>query len=116
MKNNFSGHLAEFMARQFFRVQGYGIIAKNYVTGRRTGAGEIDFIARRGKTIVFVEVKKRRDMETAAEALKPKQIKRIRRAAENFLAGQSRFQGCDIRFDVVLICFPFQIKHIKNAF
>ena len=57
MNNNNSGKLAEFLARMLMRCKGYRIICGNYVTGKGTRAGEIDFIARRGKTIAFVEVK-----------------------------------------------------------
>lgn len=116
MNNNFSGHFAEFLARCLFRLKGYRILAKNYVTGRGTTAGEIDFIACRFKTLVFVEVKKRKDMETAANAIKNSQRKRIRTAAENFVAKNPAYQNYDIRFDAVLISLPFHVKHIENAF
>lgn len=79
-------------------------------------AGEIDFIAVRFKNIVFVEVKKRRDKEMAAYAVKPTQQKRIRTAAENFLAKHPAYRDYDVRFDVVLICFPHYFRHIQNAF
>ncbi len=116
MNSNFSGHLAEFLARQLFRLKGYRIVCKNYVTGKGTSAGEIDFIAVRFKNIVFVEVKKRRDKEMAAYAVKPTQQKRIRTAAENFLAKHPAYWDYDVRFDVVLICFPHYFRHIQNAF
>jgi len=115
MNNNQSGHLAEFIARNFMRLKGYRILTKNYITGKGTHAGEIDFIATRGKTLVFVEVKKRSSIEKAAYAIKPTQQQRIRNAAQSFISHNPRFQNYNIRFDAVLITFPYSIQHIANA-
>lgn len=116
MNHNLSGHLAEFAAGVYYRLRGYRVIARNYVTGRGTKAGEIDFIAVRGTTIVFAEVKKRGDIDTAAYAIKPAQQTRIRIAAENFVAKHPAYQNFDIRFDAVLVSFPCSIRCIENAF
>lgn len=115
MNNNKSGHIAEFMARCYIRIKGYRIVAKNYITGKGTHAGEIDFIAKRGKTLVFVEVKKRSSIENAAYAIKPIQQQRIRNAAQSFIGCNPQYQNYDIRFDAILIAFPCHIKHITNA-
>ena len=66
MNNYHSGHRAEFLARLLFRLKGYRILAANYVSGRGTHAGEVDFIAKRGNVLVFVEVKKRTTLDKAA--------------------------------------------------
>lgn len=116
MKNNLAGHLGEFMARSYMRLLGYHIVTKNFVTGKGTHSGEIDFIAARGKTLVFVEVKKRTDIETAAYAIREKQQQRIRNGATAFLQKNPQFSEYNIRFDAILIAFPCQIKHIENAF
>ncbi len=111
-----SGHFAETAARWFLRLKGYVFVTANYVTGRGTGAGEIDLIMRRGNTLVFVEVKKRATTEQGAYALKPAQQRRIRRAAEAFVARRPQYQKYNLRFDVVLFCPPFGLRHLKNAF
>ncbi len=116
MKNNISGKLAELIARILFRLKGYRILETNYITGKGTKAGEIDFIAQKFSTLVFVEVKKRKDIETALYAIKDSQQKRIMRAAENFIAKHKKYASYDVRFDAVLISFPLTIKHIENAF
>lgn len=116
MNNNFSGRLAEAVARWYFRLHGWHIVAANYLTGRGTTAGEIDFIAAKDKTLVFVEVKKRQDISAAAYAVRPRQQQRIRTAAANFLAKHPRYQEYDVRFDAVLIAFPFSLCHLPNAF
>ena len=115
MNNNLSGHLAEATARWFMRFKGYKIVACNFVTGRGTTCGEVDFVARRGHTLVFVEVKKRSSLERAAYAIAPAQQKRIRNGALVFLKNNPQYKNFDLRFDAILVIFPFTIKHIKNA-
>ena len=41
-----SGRTAEFMALQYLRLKGYSLVACNYITGRGTGAGEVDLIVK----------------------------------------------------------------------
>lgn len=115
MNNNNSGKLAEFLARMLMRCKGYRIICGNYVTGKGTHAGEIDFIARRGKTIAFVEVKKRQNLEKAAYAISEQQKRRIINGAQAFLTKHPQYAGYDMRFDAVLVKLPFSLKHIPNA-
>ena len=115
MNNYHSGHWAEFVARLLFRLKGYRILAANFVSGRGTHAGEIDFIAKRGNILVFVEVKKRATLENAAYAISDAQKRRIRTGAESFLKKHPQFNDCDIRFDAVLVKFPCSFRHIKNA-
>ncbi len=116
MANDLSGRTAEFMALQYLRLNGYDLVACNYVTGRGTGAGEIDLIVKNQSTLAFIEVKKRKDLTTAAYAILPKQQERIRRAAEVFLSRHAEYQNFDIRFDAILVQLPFKIEHIENAF
>ena len=61
-KSNYrAGHFAEKIALLWLICQGYRPLHINYVTGRGTGAGEVDLIMKRGKTLVFIEVKKRQN-------------------------------------------------------
>lgn len=115
LKKHNGGKFAEFIARWFMRCHGYGIVARNVSGGKGTHCGEVDFIARRGKTLVFVEVKKRQTPEDAAYAIHPEQQARIRRAALNFIKRNPQYQNFDIRFDAILIVFPLYIRHIRDA-
>lgn len=115
MSNYSDGHLAETLALNYLRLKGYSLLAKNFVTGRGTLAGEVDLIVRRGKTIVFVEVKKRRTLEEAAYSILPQQQQRIVRGAEAFMAKNPQYAGFDMRFDAVLIKLPIFIQHLENA-
>jgi len=115
MNNYHKGKLAEFLARFYMLLHGYAIIERNYIIGRGTNAGEIDFIAKRGKNIVFVEVKQRQTMDSAAYAITYKQQQRLIRGAECFVKNNPQYQGFDLRFDAILIVLPWQIRHIENA-
>lgn len=106
--------MAEFMARMYMRCHGYSILEKNYITGKGTNAGEIDFIAKRKRTVVFVEVKKRKNFETAAYAISELQKQRILRGASAYLSNNN-LQNCHVRFDAILVEPPFHLQHIKNA-
>ncbi len=116
MVNNTSGKTAEFIALQYLRIKGYTLINYNYITGRGTGAGEIDIIVKKQDTIVFVEVKKRKDLTTAAYSILPRQQERIRKAAEIFISRHPEYNELNIRFDAILVEFPLKIEHIENAF
>lgn len=115
MNNYARGKYAEFLARCYMRLHGFGIVAKNYVSGRGTTAGEIDFIAKRGNLLVFVEVKQRSSLDNAAYAISPTQQQRLIRGAKNFIKNHQQYRGCDLRFDAVLVALPFSIRHIENA-
>lgn len=116
MNNYYAGHFAETVALWFLRCKGYHLVAKNYVTGKGTHAGEVDLIVRRGKTLVFAEVKKRKSHEVAAYAIVSVQQARIRRGAEAFLSSHCMFENFNIRFDAILIVAPFKIQHVMDAF
>lgn len=114
-KNRRNGLLAEFMARCYYRLHGWRILYKNYVTGRGTTAGEVDFIAYRGHKLAFVEVKKRSSLDLAAYAVTNRQKRRITNAAKYFLQAHPHYISANIQFDVVMIKFPFSIRRETNA-
>ena len=66
-------------------------------------------------TIVFVEVKQRESLNNAAYAILPHQQERILRGARSYLQHHPQYRHCQMRFDAILIAFPWQIRHISNA-
>ena len=114
MTNYKAGHRAEKWALFWLRLKGYHLVAKNFVVGKGTGAGEVDLIIRRGKTLVFVEVKKRPDEMTALNAIRPKNQKRIERTSQVFLSRFPKYKNYEIRYDVVMMTGGFP-KHLPNA-
>lgn len=114
-KNRRSGYFAEFLARCWYRCHGWRIVVKNYKTGKCHAAGEVDFIAKKGKSLAFVEVKKRKTTDLAAYAITKKQEKRIVNAARFFLRTKPEYADFDIRFDALLISFPLSFRRITAA-
>ena len=104
------GRRAEVWAAFYLRLLGWRILARRLKTPR----GEIDLIARRGRTIAFVEVKWRKgrcDLDQAIDSY------RLRRVAEAAQAVAHRFlRGADnARIDVLLLA-PWRLpRHITHA-
>jgi putative endonuclease len=105
------GRTSEAICRLLLRLKGYRILARGY----RAPVGEIDIIARRGGLLLLVEVKARARDKDAAEALQPRQQRRIARAAEHFLQRQPALAGLAQRFDVMLVS-PWRLpRHVAGA-
>lgn len=105
------GRRAEALCRLLLLLKGYRILA----TRLRTPMGEIDIVARRGEALALVEVKGRRDWESAAEAVTARQRARLVRAAHAYVAVNPHLAGLPLRFDVMLVtpwAFP---RHIVDA-
>ena len=87
----------------------------------RLGRYEIDIIAQEGDTVVFVEVKTRRDDRFAApeENVTYEKRVRIRRAAQTYITRRDE-PGRYYRFDVVAVLLPEAgdavINHYRDAF
>ncbi len=92
--------------------KGFSIVA----TRVRTPRGEIDLVARRESLLLFVEVKARARIDTAAESILPRQRRRIVEAAEIFLARHPEYAGLDMRLDVVLVAPGRPPVHLAGAF
>jgi putative endonuclease len=106
------GLSAESRAAAYLIVKGHRIVARRW----RSPVGEIDIVARRRNTLVFVEVKARGELDAAAEAILPRQQRRIIAAAEAWLASHPDDINSDIRFDVVLVAPKSLPRHIMAAF
>ena len=90
----------------------YKIIEQNF---KLLPIGEIDIIAKDKNTIVFVEVKyrKNKNFGIPAEFVNKSKQQKITRTALCYI--KKNKINSDIRFDVVSIC-QNEIEHIKNAF
>lgn len=106
------GHRAETIAAWWLRAKGYRILATRY----KTRMGEIDLIAQRGDTLVFVEVKGRARRASAAEAIHLRNQQRVVRAAQWWLQRHPQAQASTIRFDAVLVAWYRWPHHIPHAF
>ena len=82
----------------------------------RTKLGEIDIIARKRELIAVIEVKARRDVKTAVDAVSYTSQKRIADASDLWLSRQKDAAMLSIRYDIVAIC-PWKFPvHLQDAF
>ncbi len=90
---------AERRAARHYRLRGYRILATN----AWAGGNELDVVARRGGRLVFCEVKgKSRDgYGDPLEMVTPEKQRRIRRAAEAWLAARPELARLEVTFEVV---------------
>ena len=115
-KRDALGDRGENAAARYLRNKGYKIIIRNF----RCEIGEIDIIARDGKTLVFVEVKTRAyDDPTPEEQVNLAKQQAITRVAKLYLSRYGIPQP-PARFDVVAIVWPSGqppiIRHTEHAF
>jgi putative endonuclease len=110
------GPKGENVAAKFLRNLGYRILERNF----RCRAGEVDIIARDGKSLVFVEVKTRKDSDPEPEQqVNEEKMKQVTKVAEYYL-GRFGIPQPPVRFDVVAVIWPRNqepiIRHITDAF
>lgn len=106
------GLSAESRAAALLIAKGFRIVARRW----RSPSGEIDIVARRGRLLLFVEVKARERLDDAAWSITPRQQARIIGGAEAWLAAHPDDAERYIRFDVVLVAPRRLPEHIPNAF
>lgn len=118
-----TGRLAEELAAQVLARSGWRVLERN----TRTRFGEIDIVARDGRTLVFVEVKAARAGQgpygdRPELAVGREKQRRLRRLAAAWLAGGRSQPGWDrIRFDVVAVSYGqrgelVRYEHLSDAF
>lgn len=112
-----TGRRGEDLAHRLLRRQGLTVVARNYRA--RSGPGEIDIVAWDRDTLVFVEVKARRDetFGTPDRAVdQDKRMSLIRSAFE--YAQRAGVPVEQVRFDIVNVVFsdPPSVTRIEDAF
>jgi putative endonuclease len=111
------GDRGENVAARYVRsTLGYKILTRNF----RIEGGEVDIVARDGKTLVFIEVKTRAyDDPTPEEQVNAFKTHQVTKAAKVFLSRYG-FPQPPARFDVIAIVWPTgrepMIRHTPNAF
>jgi putative endonuclease len=113
------GNLGEEVAAAFLEKRRYRILERNF----RCKGGEVDIIARdpEDKSLVFIEVKARKDLSYGVPqlAVNPFKQRQISKAALTWLS-KNRLHDQNARFDVIAILLAddglHKIEHIVNAF
>lgn len=111
------GARGESLAWGYLKKQGYEILEKNF----RTKLGEIDVIASKRRTLVFIEVKTRRNHNFGLpeEAIDWKKRRKMVRIAELYLQSK-RWENKEARFDILSITWNGKeepaFNLLENAF
>ncbi|HEX4567837.1 MAG TPA: YraN family protein [Vicinamibacterales bacterium] len=104
---------AERRAARWYRLRGWRILGTNVWAA----GNEVDLIARRGRSLRFVEVKEKSGSAFGdpAEMVGPEKQRRVRRAAETWLASRPDLDGLDVGFDIVAIA-QGRLRRVADAF
>jgi putative endonuclease len=102
------GRRAEVLAAWYLRLKGYKILAQRVKTHR----GEIDLVAKRGRALVFVEVKARATLDAGTEILTPPALKRVKAAADLLTHRFGVFDS--VRIDAIVLAPRHWPRHIEN--
>ena len=91
----------ERLAARHYRLRGYRILGENV----RTGGYELDLIVRRGRRLVFVEVKERASdaFGGGVGAVNREKRRRVRLAAASWLRAHPESAALEIRFEVAAV-------------
>lgn len=114
------GRLGERLAREHLERLGFRVVATNY----RTRWGELDLVVCDATSLVFVEVKARREgaLESSLQAVSHDKRRRVRRMAAAWLVeADERPHGRELRFDVVAVTVDrhsrlLRLDHLEGAF
>ncbi len=109
------GKEAELLARRHLEQQGLRLLAQNWSCKR----GELDLVMLDGDTVVFVEVRYRKNTQWggALDSIDGRKRQKLIFAAQYFLQRESRWADSPCRFDVVAIDSSLdQLNWMQNAF
>ena len=114
-QHNETGKQGEQEATRFLQENGYEIMARNF----RYQHAEVDLIARKGKLLVFVEVKTRTNLSfgNPEEFVSYTKAKLVMKAAEHYIFTHD--WQFDVRFDILAISIAgadIKVKHVEDAF
>jgi len=104
------GRGAEALACWYLRLKGWRILARR----ARVPGGEVDIVARRGRTLAFVEVKARSSDEAAGLALDHWRLRRVALAAERLMPRFMR-DGDEVRIDALFVVPRRWPRHLPNV-
>ena len=106
------GRAGEGRARRHYEARGYEIVAANI----RVARVEVDLVVRRGNELLFVEVKVKRGDEYGdpLEMVDGRKLRRLRRAAETWLAVRPADRALDVAIEVIALR-PNGVERVRDT-
>jgi len=113
MHNSARGKKGEDLAADNLLADGFEVIARNF----RSKFGEIDIIALKNETIIFVEVKSwvKYGAEDLQYSIDVKKQQKIIKTAKYFLLENRKYSNMSIQFDVIFVKNNI-VNHLASAF
>jgi len=105
------GRRGEWLAALWLLLHGWRIVGFRI----RTSQGEIDLLARRGRVLAVVEVKRRRALDEALAAVGPLQQQRLARAASAVCAQRTGWRDLEVRLDLIALAPGRWPVHLPDA-
>lgn len=95
------GVRAERRVANHYRLRGYRVVGRNV----RAGGYELDLIVRRGRRLVFCEVKEKSGdrFGTPLEMVDHEKRRRVRHAAESWLGRNAWARSLSVRFEIAAV-------------
>lgn len=110
MNTYYEGLLAEYIAIIILFFKRYKILARRY----RTKYGEIDILTKKGKSIIAVEVKARKNGLLTTEYVSKRQLDRIKNTLNFFVYKNKKYIDFNINIEIIVFNGYFRFKHFKN--
>jgi putative endonuclease len=104
------GRAGEWVAAAWLMLKGYQILGFRL----RTAQGEIDLLAKRGRILAVVEVKRRATLEQALAALDFTQSERLLRAGRNVAERRPALRQLALRIDLIALAPGSFPRHVRN--
>ena len=110
------GLLGERIAAKWLRRRGWRVLEHRFKNGHR----DLDLVVQRGKTVAFVEVKTRTDLNFGGpvSAVDFFKLQQLRRSALVWMSRHGR-SGIEYRIDVIAVWITVgdvKILHVENAY
>lgn len=108
------GNIGEEIAQNYLIQQGCKILQKNYYSR----FGEIDIIAEKENTLLFIEVKYRKNerFSLAVESITPVKQEKMRLTIESYLQKHPTNQPLRIDLVTIIGTSPYKIHWLPNIF
>ena len=112
LRDRREGRFAEAVAALWLMLKGYQILGFRL----KTPSGEIDLLARKGRTLAVVEVKRRATVEIALASIGSKQRERLIRAARALASRRASLRQLALRLDLIALAPGRLPRHVPNIF
>ncbi|MEM6415757.1 MAG: YraN family protein [Pseudomonadota bacterium] len=105
-----SGRVAEWVVALYYRLSGARILTRRF----KRRSGEADIIAFKNGTLIIVEVKRRRTIDAAIEAVTLANRRRIEQVTASYQAHRPQFAHCGVRYDIAAMA-GYRLVILKDA-